>query len=239
MSQNYIKPSYKILGRFLGECLSYLKAGKDIGMAIRAFPAYYSYNRRLIPPYKAAKPWIAHFAFKRLESLIRPNMSVLEFGSGGSTLYLADKVASVYSIEHDPIWYAEIHKKLEKYSSVNHILVAGEQKDGSKEYKSVNGLFVEGLDFEKYAHAADQLPNQSVDLLIIDGRVRPQCLIQAKSKLKPGGILLFDNADRDSYQAVIQSELNGWKMEKYSGVTVYDAFFNETRIYFKPSGIHT
>ncbi|RIW12269.1 class I SAM-dependent methyltransferase [Algoriphagus lacus] len=204
-------------------------------MALRAFPAYYSYNRKLIPPYKASKPWIAHFAFQRLKSLIRPNMSVLEFGSGGSTLYLADKVESIYSIEHDPFWFKEIHKELEKYPSVTHVLVSPEKKEGVEQYKSVNGLFSTGLDFEKYAHAADHLPDNSIDLLIIDGRVRPQCLKQTKSKLKPGGILLFDNADRESYQETIKSELNGWKMEMYNGVTVYDAFFNETRIYYKPS----
>lgn len=204
-------------------------------MALRDFPAYYTYNRKLIPPFKAAKPWIVHEAFLRLQSLIRPDMHVLEFGSGGSTLFLAEKVSSIVSIEHDPFWYAQIHRELEKYPRVNHLLVPAEKKDSAEKYQSVHGLFTKGLSFEKYAHAADHLPDQSIDLLIIDGRVRPQCLVLAKSKLKPGGILLFDNADRDSYQNCIRSELAGWQMEKFNGVTVYDAFFNETWIFFKPS----
>lgn len=234
MTKQYVKPLLKIVARYTAECFNYLVSGKSIGMALRGFPAYYTYNRRMIPPFLAAKPWIAHYAFKRLESLIKPEMSVLEFGSGGSTLYLADKVASIYSIEHDPDWYRVIYSALEKFPSVHHVLVPAEKKEGPECYKSVHGLFSEGLNFEKYAHAADHLPGLSIDLLIIDGRVRPQCLIQAKSKLKPGGILLFDNSDRASYQPTISSELQGWEMEKYNGVTVYDAFFNETRIYFKP-----
>ena len=234
MAKQYVKPIPKIVARYTAECFNYLMSGKSIGMALRGFPVYYLYNRRLIPPFQAAKPWIVHYAFKRLESLIKPEMSVLEYGSGGSTLYLADKVASIYSIEHDPHWYKMIHTALEKFPTVHHVLVPAEKKEGPEFYTSVHGLFSEGHNFEKYAHAADHLPDQSIDLLIIDGRVRPQCLIQAKSKLKPGGILLFDNSDRASYQPTINSELKGWKMEKYNGVTVYDPFFNETRIYFKP-----
>lgn len=234
MTQVYVKPIAKIVGRFLSETFLYLKSGKNIGMALRAFPAYYAYNRRLIPPYQASKPWIAHLALQRLEPLIRPDMAVLEFGSGGSTRYFAEKTATVYSIEHDQAWYREIHRALVTFPSVNHVLVEAERRDGPSCYKSVHGLSSDGLNFEKYAHAADHLPDASIDLLVIDGRVRPKCLIQTKSKLKPGGILLFDNADRSSYQATIESELKGWKMEIYNGVTVHDAFFNETQIFFKP-----
>lgn len=230
----YIKPAYKILGRFVSECFHFIKTGNGISSALADFPAYFRYNRKLIPPYMASKPWIVHRAFLDLESKIRPDMQVLEFGSGGSTLYLADKVASIYSIEHDEKWFDQIHNELEKYANVTHLLVRPEKKQGKPEYRSINGLFTQGLDFEKYAHAADHLPNESIDLLIIDGRVRPQCLINSLGKLKKGGILLFDNAERASYQPVIQQQLKGWNSSRYTGVTVFDAFFNTTDIYIKP-----
>ncbi|WP_111672176.1 O-methyltransferase [Algoriphagus litoralis] len=230
----YIKPNYKILGRFVSECLKFIRTGQDISLAIKDFKAYFHYNRELVPPYLSSKPWIAHRAYLDLESKIRPDMQVLEFGSGGSTLYLADKVASIYSIEHDEKWFTEIHAKLKAYPKVTHILVKPEKKQGKPEYASINGLFSQGLDFEKYAHAADHLPNDSIDLLIIDGRVRPQCLINTVGKLKKGGILIFDNAERESYQNILQQVLSGWKVNRYAGVSVYDAFFSTTDIYVKP-----
>lgn len=233
-SGQYIKPAYKIFGRFVSECMAYLKSGKGIGMPIQDFPAYFSYNRRLIPPFLASKPWIVHRAFLELQKYLKPQMHVLEFGSGGSTLYLADKVASIYSIEHDEKWYHLIHKQLEAYPKITHVLVPPVKKEGKEEYKSVHGLFSEGLDFENYAHAADHLPEESFDLLIIDGRVRPQCLKNSISKLKRGGMLIFDNADRETYQDTIQTFLSGWKKKRFSGVTIYDPYFNSTHIYFKP-----
>lgn len=149
-------------------------------------------------------------------------------------VFLAKNVASVFSVEHDAVWFAKIHSDLQHYPAVTHFLVSPERKSGSDAYKSINGLFTEGVDFENYAHAADHLKNNSIDLLILDGRVRPQGLIQAKSKLKPGGILLFDNSDRVSCQPIVQSELKGWREERFLGVTVHESFFNHSSLFFKP-----
>lgn len=77
MRNSYTKAAYKIIGRFISECLAAPYSKKNLNEAIRTFPAYYSYNRNLIPRYKAAKPWIVHFAFKRLEMLIKPDIHVL------------------------------------------------------------------------------------------------------------------------------------------------------------------
>ncbi len=137
----YVTPTAKIVGRFSSETFSYLKSGKNIGMAPEAFPAYYAYNRRLIPTYTASKPWIAHFAFRRFETLIRPDMTVLEFGSGGIMLFFSEKVVSIYSIEHDQVWYRKIHQALQKCPSVQHVLVEPERTEGPESCKSVHGLF--------------------------------------------------------------------------------------------------
>ena len=41
-------------------------------------------------------------------SYLRPDMEVLEWGSGGSTLYYSKYVTSWYSIEHDQSWSKKI-----------------------------------------------------------------------------------------------------------------------------------
>ena len=235
--KNYIKPTYKIIGRFISELGKYIQQGKPIGEAIKGFSAYYKYCREYRFPYEAEMPWINHFAFKKLETLIKPEMNVLEFGSGGSTMFLRNKVNSIYSIEHDAIWFQEVEKNIADHPKVKlnlHIPEKENNQDFPEIYKSVNGMYCDGLTFRDYAHAADHLPENSMDLLIIDGRVRPACLIQTISKLKPGGILLFDNTERASYQPYIDKYLKGWSSEKYQGVTVCYAFFTETSIFWKP-----
>ncbi|SMP19903.1 hypothetical protein [Algoriphagus winogradskyi] len=236
--KNYTKPTYKIVGRYLSEIGKYLGQGKPITEALRGFPAYYLYCRNYKFPNEAELPWINHFAYKKLESLLKPDMNVLEFGSGGSTMFLKNKVKSIYSIEHDGEWFKEVVKNAGAHPGLTlnlHIPEKENNQDFPDLYKSVNGMYCDGFTFQNYAHAADHLPDGSIDLLIIDGRVRPACLIQTISKLKSGGILLFDNTERNSYQPFLEKYLKGWKSEKYQGVTVCHAFFSETSIYWKPS----
>ncbi|UZD23954.1 hypothetical protein PBT90_11215 [Algoriphagus halophytocola] len=66
-------------------------------------------------------------------------MKVLEFGSGGSTLFLADKVKSIYSIEHDKAWFEMIHSQISSFPGVTHLLVEPEKKAGSSAYRSIHG----------------------------------------------------------------------------------------------------
>ncbi|MDI1323139.1 MAG: hypothetical protein PSV36_10345 [Algoriphagus sp.] len=190
----------------------------------------------MIFPLEAKLPWINHFAFGRLKTLIRPDFRVLEFGSGGSTLFFKDHTAYVYSIEHDAKWFENVKSKCQDTDKVELNLLQPEiDPEAQVEYKSINGMFTKGLSYKKYSHGADHLPDESFDLLLIDGRARPKCLKNSISKLKPGGILVFDNSDRESYQPVISTLLKGWKSEVYQGVTIYDAFFNQTTLFFKPA----
>ena len=39
-----------------------------------------------------------------IESFLSPTDIMLEWGSGGSTMYFAPKVSKYYSIEHDVTW---------------------------------------------------------------------------------------------------------------------------------------
>ena len=48
------------------------------------------------------RPWRTFDAVARLDGLIRSDWRMVEFGSGKSTLWFAERVASLHSIEHDP-----------------------------------------------------------------------------------------------------------------------------------------
>lgn len=49
-------------------------------------------------------PWMHTSAVSYLEEILRPDFRVLEHGCGGSTLWFAERVAAVVSVEHDPAW---------------------------------------------------------------------------------------------------------------------------------------
>ena len=50
-------------------------------------------------------PWINDKATAFLESILKPSYDVCEFGGGGSTIWLADKVNSVETYEPKAEWY--------------------------------------------------------------------------------------------------------------------------------------
>lgn len=52
-----------------------------------------------------AVPFFGVAATFKLGEIVRPHHSVLEFGAGGSTLWLANRCAKVTSVENDAEWY--------------------------------------------------------------------------------------------------------------------------------------
>jgi predicted O-methyltransferase YrrM len=54
------------------------------------------------------RPWLSDDATAYLESILTPEMNVIEHGSGGSTLWFAARVTSVTAYEQDSDWYREV-----------------------------------------------------------------------------------------------------------------------------------
>lgn len=231
---SYIKPTHKIVARFASECFKFLKRGENILPSLLDFPVYFRHNRRMKMALDAGLPWISYRALQRLNEIIRPEMSVLEFGSGGSTLYLASRVASLTSVEHDQSW-AEI-VSIKKFNDPNKKIyyIPSDETCREEEFMSEYGMRYSGRCFKSYVLKAEDFAEESLDLVIIDGRARPACLKYSITKVKPGGFILFDNSDRPGYQPSISTYLPNWKREDFKGVTVYDAFFNATSIFQKP-----
>ena len=133
------------------------------------------------------QPWIPFSAIQKLDEIIRPDWNVWEIGAGLSTLWLADRVHSLTSIEASETWYKLLREKIniEKIKSV----------DLRHEWRGdVMASFPELLDNE-------------IDLLFIDGGPRSLCLINGFSKVRSGGYLYLDNWDNDQFWCVDRSYL--------------------------------
>src|SRR5437660_7893940 len=65
-------------------------------------------------------PWFSYAAIDFLEKFLRPNMTICEYGSGGSTLFFSQRAKSVYSIEDNQKWYDLVSQRL-KEKAVNNV----------------------------------------------------------------------------------------------------------------------
>lgn len=135
------------------------------------------------------KPWLAPNVIEYLEGLLTPDMKVCEHGSGGSTIWLAGRVARVVSYEANEKWF----------DALNMIRPVNVSMRYSKTHLG-------------------ELDN-NCDLLLIDGEPltdRAEWLRMAKQIVKPGGVVVLDNANRSEYKA--EREM----MRNIADVTTFD-----------------
>src|SRR5215831_9074930 len=99
------------------------KIGRVLGNLV-LHPQYISrcLNHNLIngkTPLDLEIPWFSYAAIDFLDDFLKPHMSVCEYGSGGSTLFFAQRTKSVWSIEDNPKWFDLVSRHLKKRSVQN------------------------------------------------------------------------------------------------------------------------
>jgi predicted O-methyltransferase YrrM len=124
-------------------------------------------------------PWFTRQAVELLEDWIKPTDIVLEFGSGRSTTWLAARVNRVTSVEQSPEWYAIVTGDLAKRSLASKV-----------DIRLVPG----GNAVDAYSGVAQEFPESHFDIVIVDGHFRRECILAASSRVKPGGILIYDDS---------------------------------------------
>src|SRR5437773_261769 len=68
-------------------------------------------------------PWFSYAAIDFLEDFLQPEMTVCEYGSGGSTLFFSRRVKAVYSIEDNERWHEMVARRLAQKSLTNVTLI--------------------------------------------------------------------------------------------------------------------
>lgn len=130
-------------------------------------------------------PWLTAQAIELLEQLLTPNDNGLEYGSGRSTIWLAKRTRSLISVESSPTWHAQVGHLLanQNIDNVHHRYIDILQDSNSP---SLRNAYVEG---------EPSFKNESFDYVLVDGIFRSDCALRAIEVLKPGGILVLDNAE--------------------------------------------
>jgi len=136
------------------------------------------------------EPWLVRGAItvieKHLASIAAENVDgwpqVFEYGCGSSTPWLIDRAVHVRSVEQNPAWAAKVSWYLDSTGRPYSITVAPLPDD-----------------LRGYVNAGRWCVGCSQDLLLVDGRKRVKCILAAHEIVKPGGLLVLDNTERDYY----------------------------------------
>lgn len=165
-----------------------------------------------------ANPWLTPGAQAWLNSHRDKQWTVLEFGSGGSTVYFAMYTHVVISVEHAPVYRDMVVAALDKrfLDNAKIYFVPSVKKSVGDVVVPSRYAGMEGYDFEKYVAAIDHYPDEFFDFCLVDGRARNHCIKHCIPKLKVGGWLMLDNSDRPEYDEGV-ALLAGWERDDFRG----------------------
>jgi hypothetical protein len=122
-------------------------------------------------------PWWVPEAVLWLEKNIRPGMRAFEWGAGRSTVWFANHGIEITCVETHHKWASFVTD----LAPAAHVILT-DAKDSA------------------YASFIDH--GAPYDLIEVDGYYRAHCFPKALASIKPGGIIIVDNAD-DAYNAPI------------------------------------
>ncbi len=158
-------------------------------------------------------PWLTRQSVHILADLLQDTDTGLEFGSGRSTIWFAQRTSRVISIEHDFKWYQSVGQKIQDLNLESKI-----------DYRYCDNI-------ADYVGQIDSLEDNSIDYCLIDGKARDECALKVLPKLKHEGILIIDNINlylpnasrspnsirrfdntNDSAWTSVQIQIDSWEM---------------------------
>jgi len=189
-------------------------------------------------PLSVARPWITFPAARFLESLLLADSRVFEYGAGGSTLFFGSRVAQLVTVEHDRNWIERTATKMRRRRRVQwhmHLAEPLPCTDSTRHavtdpeaYASTDARFA-GMSFREYATVIERYDDNYFDVVLIDGRARPSCFKHAVAKVKFGGYIVFDNAEREEYRWVEEAARKlGFEIREFWGPGPYNRYFWRT-----------
>jgi len=183
-------------------------------------------------------PWITFKARLWLESYLKPYMSVFEYGSGGSTIFISKRINKLISVEHDKDFHSKVSEVLFKEGVFNCEYILCEPKKRMlreklphccQNYTTSVSQFAR-MSFKNYVQSIEKYPDGSFDLVIVDGRARVSCVYHALSKIRPGGYLMLDDSNRQRYDKA-KRLLAGYKRKDFFGISPYSTSLSQTSVW--------
>ena len=178
-------------------------------------------------------PWWTYGAIDAVEGWLadreRP-VRAFEWGSGASTLWLAQRVDRIDSVEHHRGFGDMIADELatrDDRRATHAVLHVVEPEPSAAPLIGSRKEGMGGLDFAGYVGHVDAVGGE-FDLIVVDGRAREACLVAGLPHLAAGGIILFDNTRRHRYREAIEGA--PVREERYRGLTPTLPYPDQTSI---------
>lgn len=157
-------------------------------------------------------PWLTYSFLSFVEERIQNDFSLFEYGSGNSTIWFAPKVKSIISIEYDEKYYNYVKSKIGDLDNVTYL-----QREVNKNYSQ-----------EILNH------KNEFDIVLIDGRERSQCALNAVESLTDRGVIIWDNSEREQYQEAQKKLIElGFKRIGFKGLAPASLLVTETTVFYK------
>ena len=150
-------------------------------------------------------PWWTYAAIDVVDGWIaaRPHpVRVFEYGSGASTIWLAQRTDEVHSVEHHRKFAQQLRPSLDVFDHVTLHIVEPRPSEQPRVPSRKEGWG--DVDFADYVAAIDTVGG-TFDLVVIDGRAREACLAAAGPRLAADGMIVFDNSRRRRYRGAIHA----------------------------------
>lgn len=162
------------------------------------------------------EPWLCPDAIRSFKLLSKGLNRGLEYGSGRSTSFFAPYFHQYISIEHEEAWFDQVKDQLSDLPQVEYHLVKAEKEVPQQHLSSIEQIYTSAKDypvqdslFRSYTQFILSFEDEYFDFVLVDGRARRTCTLNALGKIKSGGILILDNAERRRYAEVLD-RLRDW-----------------------------
>lgn len=171
-------------------------------------------RKEKLPVNSDSKPiaWYTYAALSFLQNRIPSGSDVFEYGMGYSTIWWSERVRSVTSVEHDEAWFRKLSEDLpDNAKAILHEVATESYSSAVKEHGVV------------------------YDIIVVDGRRRIDCLSHVLPALASGGVIVFDNSEREKYRPGIEAfkAENEFRELDFSGMGPVTAVEWTTSIFYR------
>ena len=136
-------------------------------------------------------PWLTAEATRMLDAWLQPDHVGIEWGSGRSTRWFAQRVGHLLSVEHHAGWHAAVSEQLaaDGIANVDYKLLPCEPE------RVETPEWIATMFASAYVRAVDAFEPRSIDFALVDGMYRSACALAVIPKLRSGGRLVVDNVN--------------------------------------------
>jgi hypothetical protein len=189
---------------------------------------YYRDYKRIFPEIPNYTPG----AIRYLNRILNKETRVFEYGCDNSSLWYSKRTKEYIAVEHDIKWFNRIKKQLPQNDTENsQLLFVALNRDAGKfdwqkewpHYKKIQRPS-QNVKYMDYIRSIGRYPDQYFDIIVIDGRERVHCLLEALPKLNDSGVIIFDDSNRPRYKEIF-SIMHNWDIKSFNFGLAQTTFF--------------